>query len=238
MDEIKTDDYYIAYLDILGYKNIIAKDENDEFLKNLKHVFTQLETSIEFTNIFSKNSKFKLRIFSDNVVICYKITDLASSDMDALGSLVSFIGALQGFLLMYGYTSRGAITSGQIYWDNLFLFGKGLVDVYNLENKQAKYPRVIIDNELTKLYEKLQKISNPDKYPELLKQEYYYIDFYKYIKPNTRDFPQIKIEEKLEEYKSCTDDDIRTKLEWLIKYHNSCCDKEKYNHLTIKRIDI
>ena len=71
--------YYIAYFDILGYKNFFDDKENDvlEFLNNMIHVCDETLFKADI-NSLQYNSKFIVKTFSDNFIImleAYENTD-------------------------------------------------------------------------------------------------------------------------------------------------------------------
>ena len=72
----KTENYYIAYFDILGYKDFFANKDNDlnEFLEfNISLVNDILDGAKRNTIIF--NHPFTVRMFSDNFMILVKRMD-------------------------------------------------------------------------------------------------------------------------------------------------------------------
>jgi hypothetical protein len=73
----------------------------------------------------------------------------------------------------FGFFFRGAITFGKIIHNNDFVFGPGFIHAYNLENKEAIYPRIIIDNNI------IDNFLVNDKCIPLIKRDddgIYYID--------------------------------------------------------------
>ena len=62
--------YYIAYFDILGYKNFFDDKENDilEFLYNMIQVCNETLCKAD-VNSLQYNSKFIVKTFSDNFII-------------------------------------------------------------------------------------------------------------------------------------------------------------------------
>lgn len=51
-------------------------------------------------------------------------------------------------MCVYKILIRGSIVSGKLYCDETFIFGEGLITAYCLENDEAIYPRIIIQNEI------------------------------------------------------------------------------------------
>ena len=46
---------------------------------------------------------------------------------------------------------RGAIVEGDFFDNNIIVYGKGLVEAVQIEENVAKYPRVIVQKEISKL---------------------------------------------------------------------------------------
>ena len=58
---------------------------------------------------------------------------------------LSDLGHIQVNLLAKGVLVRGALTLGQITVDRDLVFGPGLARAYQLESKEARFPRIIVD---------------------------------------------------------------------------------------------
>lgn len=137
---------YIAYLDILGFKNIISNFLCDEvfeiFTKNLKKPMDG----------FSKNGKqvinmndIRIKVMSDSVCF-YVDAEIKNALVGLIATCLYFqVGLLrreQPILL------RGAITKGNLYSDENVIFGPGYVSAYLMEENNAKYPRIIMTKSL------------------------------------------------------------------------------------------
>lgn len=132
----KLGEYYILYFDVLGYCNKIKENE-ENFLDDIKNL---VDRSTE------KKWNVTIRIFSDNVLVCKK-----SSEKNALKFLCHYAARIQELMLRNkALLLRGAITKGDLYIDDKFVYGTGLVDAAELEEKQALYSRIIISEKLDK----------------------------------------------------------------------------------------
>ena len=67
-----------------------------------------------------------------------------------LGWIIYTILEIQFQLSSMGIFIRGGITLKELYTGKNFIYGKGIIDAYHIENKIAIYPRVVIDKELIK----------------------------------------------------------------------------------------
>jgi len=163
--------YVVAFLDILGFGNYV-KGLNDE---------NKIKGIINFLNILKKlekpykeesNSGFTIKLgyvnFSDSVIV-YAPINLESPILNSILNLLFVnVGFIQAATLeSFGLPIRGGISTGRFYDENIF-FGDGLVNAYELESKEAKHPRVIIDKNLED-YIKNTTVKKED--------DYYVIDF-------------------------------------------------------------
>ncbi len=66
---------------------------------------------------------------------------------------------------------RGGLTKGLLYIDEKFVYGKALIDAHNLEDQQAKYPRVIVNPVLVEDVNIQKFIKNNNFHYEILLQD-------------------------------------------------------------------
>lgn len=141
-----TEEYIVAYIDILGTTNLIRSDDQNEAL-NLMHNLYSFFTSTTSEIAIPENKDLKFKIFSDNIIIANKLSsntkqrekDIRCLLMAASHFQIDSVGDGVGYLV------RGGITIGDLFIDDTIVFGKALVDSYILEDKTALYPRIIFD---------------------------------------------------------------------------------------------
>ena len=131
-------DCYVAFLDILGFKNLLK----DDSCEAIKRIFKSL-IDYKPRPLMGKCEAFKsicYYIMSDSIVIY-----IDSSVEDAFMALTEVCLQIQIRLttLDTPVLLRGAIAKGPLYCEEHVIFGQGLSDAYILENTLAKYPRVI-----------------------------------------------------------------------------------------------
>ena len=148
MSELELKEYYIGYLDILGYKELIKQMGEEAFLAVINEAFHEIDTG------FDNLAFIEMRIFSDNIVI----TSRADDNFDPINFISSII-TTQIFLLNGGILVRGSITKGNLHIDDKYLYGSGLIRAYELENDIAIMPRVILDRTLENEFEKLKVVA-------------------------------------------------------------------------------
>ena len=158
-------EYYVAYFDVLGYKEAFkkSKDISAKLIDAIESSIGMMKDIVSIHNTTFGESTEKVpeieyKVFSDNVLICYKEM---KDDLSAL-SLVSFlrlVATIQRiFFEGYHLIVRGGITKGPLYLTNDFVGGKALIDAVELEST-AVYPRIVVDNcILSDLNPKIQNV--------------------------------------------------------------------------------
>lgn len=230
-DEIQLNDYYILYLDILGYKSHMAKTNNDP--ETQKEFFNQIKYIVD--DCYKKESEkkngksyIKVKVFSDNILFAIRVIKDSKQNDENIRRLCSIASRMQEmFLRRYGILFRGAITKGQLYIDDRFVFGQGIINAYELENNLALYPRILIDKGLeseTYILDSRHRIDS-DK----LFDDYKFINFLCYYIPaeeyeSNRDINVIKA--KIENLiQNTTDTRALQKIKWAMNYVDNFINK-------------
>ena len=145
---------FLLYIDLLGYKDILNKNnsEEDERLKSvLKHiteVYLNLNFTLAFGQCYNKKKMFQ-RFFSDNFLFVYESDRENISDLRNLMFVASYI---QYQFLLTGILTRGAITYGTIYYTDNLVYGLDLIKVVEMEQSH-KEPSVVVDDQFRTLFE-------------------------------------------------------------------------------------
>lgn len=227
---IKYEDYYLCYFDILGYKELFEKEEQKHkiVLLELCEIFDTIEQEIGL-KIPQKDIQY--RTFSDNVLIC--INHSKASELDAINLFCNLMRRIQHDLLQkYKILLRGGVTKGKFYIDKSMVSGKGLIDVVELEAKKAIYPRVIIDQKKIGL-EAVQKLCNEDKLIKDKDGEYFinYLFSKECLESTLKSCKEIINREGKYHYgvkdvdKINRTKNIINKLIWLLVYYKRQCKK-------------
>ena len=154
LPQLKTSKYCVAYLDVLGAKKFMA-DSSDKFLNDLNSIYFDAKNEVESTGRITSEA-IEAKIFSDNILICYKKTTSSISAF-FLVSFLRLIATIQRiFFEGYHLIVRGGITKGPLYLTNDFVGGKALIDAVELESTTI-YPRIVVaDCILSELNPKIQ----------------------------------------------------------------------------------
>lgn len=144
MEDIQYTRYYVAFLDILGFKNLV--NNPDISCKEIASIFEfaryKHETFFKDT-AGDVHSNIKMKIMSDSICLYIK-----SDFPNALLYLTGYCTIFQHDLLLgKGLLVRGGITSGEMYAKDDIIFGPALTEAYLLEERNAKVPRIIIRKE-------------------------------------------------------------------------------------------
>ena len=152
---------YVCFLDILGFSQDILANWNAvesnplEKLLAIKASLPVLDMEDEEVPLESSVRSYVCRVntVSDSITIAFGLEPkLIVGDM-ALGleTLVSNIREVWRTAIERGYTLRGAIDFGDIYWDQNELVGPAFINAYRLESEIARVSRVVISSKLNKV---------------------------------------------------------------------------------------
>lgn len=137
--------YYVAFLDILGFKDLVNSSGSScgEILKIYKFLNSYSDMIFRFLKDGYEDieDRIKMKIMSDSICVYTE-----ASNSHALFELVNFCTVFQYNLLVIDpcIFIRGGITYGDMYAKDDILFGPALTEAYLLEENNAKVPRIIM----------------------------------------------------------------------------------------------
>lgn len=135
-------EYYIAFIDILGFKELIKSKTCEDLYKILTTKMKKplSDFSKGATSVINMDD-IKMQVMSDS--ICFFIE---CNKRNSLVGLIATCAYFQVELLRLHepILSRGAIVQGDLYADAHAVFGPGFVKAYQMEEYSAKYPRIIL----------------------------------------------------------------------------------------------
>jgi len=158
----------IAFIDVLGFKEIVRKSERSSgsinliydslrFIKgreaasNWDLQLIEIEEDAQKKNLkdFDISDRTVCTSFSDSIAVSVSCSENnINESFSTLLSNLSYVGAT---LMMKGILYRGGLTVGNlIHTKDGIIFGQGLIDAYQLESNAAYYPRVLISDKLIK----------------------------------------------------------------------------------------
>lgn len=221
----KTTPHFVAYLDLLAGKHLIQSQE-DESLNRL-HSLLQVAKESSAHNSGALFPQCKVKIFSDNIIIACRLSGNPERDLPKINAALILISAMQIVgMEMYHYLFRGGATIGNLFIDDVMVWGNGLVRASELECACAVYPRIIIDNPLMDMLKMDKNIIEGDfnKYAISLDADnMYFLDYLKaYFKLSvTSKYRTEFIKENYNYYSEelpSEADDVRQKLLWQVSY--------------------
>lgn len=205
----------IAFIDILGFKNIVRNENECEKINAILKIPYLIRR--DASPKILKLSGVMMTSISDSIVISVKI-----NDPSAMNKIVRIVSVLAQSLLSYaGLLLRGGISLGKIVHDEEIVYGPGLVNAYELESKLAIYPRIIIsEKDLDEIVHQHKQISAKNHYEEFKKDKdgILYLDIFKLSNENEL----YKYLNVLEESRTNDILRIRQKKDWIkqeIKEH-------------------
>jgi|GEM_PF-2446161 len=160
---------YVSFLDILGFSEEIINSWDTG-------TPTPLEKILEFKRRINPPGEgipllpdakgvrhyiCRTHSISDSIVISHGLSEpYIIGDMGlGISSLISNIRLIWSYAISLGYTIRGAIDYGHIYWNRTEIIGPSFIKAYSLESNVAKVSRVIISSDFNKLLAGLFKQS-------------------------------------------------------------------------------
>jgi hypothetical protein len=230
---LKYEVHLVTYLDILGFRDLIAESSPNFISRAIRLVLEATEPD----TTSKKNFKENYVNFSDLIVHTVPIYSKMNEKHRA-GLVFDRVCSLfhaQSKLIQEGLLIRGALTMGGMERSYGALFGPGLILAYDLERQQAKFPRIILDPVLLRELE-TNPVLRRHKYQEemaylssfLTKDDdgFTFIDYLKGMQTelDTNEFLEflerhkVLVEKGLAEFSDTNS--VLEKYEWLKKYHN------------------
>ena len=143
------EDRIVAFVDVLGFKGLVDSSKND--VKVLRNITSALSTLYEWIwkwEADGGDSSFAFTQFSDSVVLSALADTQVSFEM-----LLQLMLGIVDIAYSNCIIVRGGIARGKLIHDNEMVVGPAMVDAYFLESQIAKYPRIVISEELKTEFE-------------------------------------------------------------------------------------
>lgn len=155
MDLLDEKEYYIAYFDILGYKDFFTHESKKQIHDIVSMIYDGISGIKSYLNRFSnfsivpiiENIEIKFIGFSDNFTFAMRVEE-GQNEIYKLLAFLSIIADIQrNFIVMYGLLVRGGIVKSTAYIGENIIQGRGIIEAVSLEHK-AVYPQIIIDSSI------------------------------------------------------------------------------------------
>lgn len=152
---------YVCFLDILGFSqdiltNWCAAESNPlDKLLAIKSALPVLHDDEGELGLSQSVRSYVCRVntVSDSITIAFGLENkLIIGDMVlGLEALLANVREVWRTAIELGYTLRGAIDFGDIYWDKNELVGPAFINAYRLESEIARVSRVVVSSKLNNL---------------------------------------------------------------------------------------
>lgn len=143
---------YIAFLDMLGFKSLIKTQHFEDLINIFEKIRYPYNVNSKITDSLGKDVPNSEKFYRINTkIISDSICLYIEADDDIKLFLLIFACCNIQWELLNCDTPifvRGGIVKGHIYSDGDIIFGEGLTRAYLLEEENAKYPRIIMTNDI------------------------------------------------------------------------------------------
>lgn len=154
MVNVNYEDRAILFVDILGWKDELKRKSADEIHRILSPFIQQgneyneqqrerIRQRVAEDDRLSSNLQYmsvQVSFFSD-CLVCSMPSEFASRLCNRASHIIRDF-------LTEGFLVRGGLSAGELYHKDQIVFGPALVRAYEIENKEAIFPRVLIDSSL------------------------------------------------------------------------------------------
>lgn len=135
-----TTERFVGYIDIMGFKDIVARNSNEKIYEMMKKVSDALRSS-EFDYGWDYEGggfdyNLRMTTYSDSIMIYTR-----DNSVGCLDKFLGAIGSLTQDLFKHEIPHKGAIAYGTMTldFDNSIFFGQPLIDAYLLQEELSFY---------------------------------------------------------------------------------------------------
>lgn len=206
----------VAYVDILGFSDLVETDAKSAAPQNLERLVDALNAAQSKGAL----APYAPIVFSDSIVLSAEMAPPA-----AVG-LIAAARELQREFVLRRLLVRGGISFGKHHRSDIAVYSEGLVRAYRLESTRARFPRIVIDPQLW------DWLSNhPQTTPELkiaaravLAVDRDRMMFLNYLDPASLDTHATIVAPYIADPTRLAASTILEKVQWVAEYHNHVAD--------------
>lgn len=135
-DWVVTCNRYVAYFDIMGFKNMVSRVTHDEIYNMMKNINNKIKANENMDWLDLKSNLIKTTTYSDSIIIYSK-----DDSLNSLTSLIATVAGLHYDLLTDTIPHKGAVAFGMMTLDTdkSIFFGQPLIDAYILQEELIFY---------------------------------------------------------------------------------------------------
>lgn len=155
MNLLEEKEYYIAYFDILGYKDFCAHASKEQIRNMVSMIYDAISGIKNYLSKFNnfsfmsiiENIDIKFIGFSDNFTFAMQVEE-GKYEIYRLLAFLSIIADIQrNFIVRYGLLVRGGVVKTTAFIGENIIQGNGIIEAVDLEYK-AIYPQIIISKSI------------------------------------------------------------------------------------------
>lgn len=202
--------YFVVFLDILGFTEMVRSDVGNQSNIYLKKLFKCHQGA---SHIFGDDPSCSITQFSDSIVVAKPY------DPENFESFIQMVANFQRLLLDESLLCRGGIAVNKHFSNGSFTFSAGLIDAYHVESKTARFPRVVVSPEVMDLV-----YPNRQSIPQFLIEEDDGLFFVDYVGLTARIRPQTlkkAITSVVTELLANSNPSVREKGMWIASYSDA-----------------
>ena len=244
--------HIVLVLDILGYSDLIMNSDETQMLNQFDSMVNSVRGDV--AKMSDANSRIRWKMYSDNFLIYAPLPeDEGLSHLTVKGVLMT--GAWLQFKLIteFGYMSRGGCCFGNMYVDESYVFGSGLVKAHVLENGHREPTISVAADVADFLVSRCSGFYDPLESVSLIRRDddRCYVDYMTHVAnmatrsvnenrshlriDDTARYHRIAYEtkirprlmESIERNRGNPDkvDGLKYKSRWFVEYHNTICEE-------------
>lgn len=230
--------YYIAFLDMLGFKRLVNNESNLNYILKIFEKITH--DYLVNSKVTDEHGKSILSSERTHIITTKIISDSICLYIDAeneqeLMYLIFACSLIQWELanLETPIFLRGSIVKGKLFSDGNIIFGPGLTKAYLLEEQNARVPRIIMTNDILLPLRTVETQYGETSIDHLLFKDYdafYVVDYFSRINFYR---PELNLKARLLRYAesvldSETDLSVREKYLYIINNINEAFSRITY----------
>lgn len=205
--------HFVAFIDILGFSEMVRLDcESSSPPKYLQVLY---DSHVRANALFAQDLDAGLIQFSDSIVFSKPF------NLEALPGFLKSIGDWQQSLMLNGLLCRGGVAFGKHFVKDKFLFSKAMIEAYFLENSKARFPRIVVSEDLLQLAS--STISINQLYLRREDDGAVFVDFLRTDSEDMREKLVTSVSELLKGIEK-TNSAVQEKLRWLARYADHALD--------------
>ena len=219
----------IAFLDVLGIKSLIEQYRNDNEYIAIDKIEEIRKIVVTSTDIVRKSAKIDYLQLSDSFVfVC---------DPKTIILLIELLSTIQMRIITEcQLLIRGAITVGDaiVEEDGKFIVGPAYIQAYQLQENDAIYPRIIVDESVIKQIKKSNH--SIDTYLQQDSDREFFVDYIKiYMQKQSLSKQAIKSRLRRENIFDCLRDNFKENYQ---KENHNICQKYGWTIEYCKKLEV